>query len=139
MAFQDAEGHVSRHFAGAPWLRLKLASLAVSATSPTESVRAAVVQAALSFLAHDIADAASASPQEVNVLTLTQQLAADIAQGTFDGNDGNSPVFGMGLQLGVCAPTAGCTAPPTGSCALGACRVLCDLYAGTRERCSRVR
>jgi hypothetical protein len=131
MAERDAEDHLGRHFGNAPWMRIKLASLAASATSPTEPIRAALVHAALSFLAQDLAQASGASPQEVNVLTLTQQLAADIKEGTFDGNDQNSPVFGEGLQIGVCAPVAGCSAPPAGACAIGACRPLCDLYAGT--------
>ncbi|HEX8112182.1 MAG TPA: hypothetical protein VF516_30825 [Kofleriaceae bacterium] len=131
MAERDAEDHLGRHFGNVPWMRVKLASLGSPATSPTESVRAALVQDALSFLVQDIAQAAGASPQEVNVLTLTQQLAADIRQGPFDGNDGNSPAPGDGLQVGVCGPIAGCSAPPAGTCALGACRPLCDLYAGT--------
>jgi hypothetical protein len=131
IAERDAEAHLSRHFAGVPWLRIRLASLDTATTSPTEPVRAALVQAALSFLAQDIAQAAGASPQEVNVLTLTHQLAADLGQGPFDGNDGNSPASGEGLQVGACAPVTGCSAPPSTSCTLGACRPLCDLYAGT--------
>jgi hypothetical protein len=131
MAERDAEDHLNRHFAGVPWTRVKLASLDTQTTSPTESVRAALVQAALSFLARDIGQAAGVSPQEVNVLTLTQQLTADISQGPFDGNDGNSLTSGEGLQVGVCPPVTGCSAPPPQSCALDACRALCDLYAGT--------
>jgi len=130
LAEPDAAQRLGKHFANVDWTRLTLASLAVVATSPTEPVRAALVQAALSELAHDIAVAAGASPQEVNVLTLTRQLAADVGQGTFDGNDHNSTDFTQGLQLGVCAPTASCTVPQ-GGCTVGACRPLCDLYAGT--------
>jgi len=131
-AERDAAEHVNRHFASVvDWTHLKLGSLATTTTSPTEAVRSALVQAALSFLAQDIAVAAGASPQEVNVLTLTKQLAADIGQGTFDGNDGNALAFGEGLQVGVCTPVAACATPPPGSCALGGCRPLCDLYAGT--------
>jgi hypothetical protein len=130
LAEPDAAKRLGRHFGNVDWTRQKLASLEVVAISPTEPVRAALVQAALSELAHDIAVASGASPQEVNVLTLTKQLAADVGQGTFDGNDHNSPDFTQGLQLGLCVPAAGCTVPP-GSCAAGACRPLCDLYAGT--------
>lgn len=131
-AQKDASQRLGNHFGNVrEWTQEKLASLAVAATSPTEPVRAALVQAALSFLAHDIAAAAGASPQEVNVLTLTEQLAADIGQGGFDGNDGNSLVFGQGLQVGICPQITGCSAPPAGECALGVCRTLCDLYADT--------
>jgi len=128
----DAAEHLNRHFAGVvDWSHQKLGSLETTTTSPTEAVRSALVQAALSFLAQDIAAAAGASPQEVNVLTLTRQLAADLGQGTFDGNDGNAPTFGEGLQVGVCPPITGSCPMPAGSCTLGACRPLCDLYAGT--------
>lgn len=130
LAEPDAARRLGRHFGNVDWTRQKLASLQTVAISPTEPVRAALVQAALSELAHDIAVASGASPQEVNVLTLTQQLAADVSEETFDGNDHNSTDFTQGLQLGVCAPAAPCTVPP-GSCAVGACRPLCDLYAGT--------
>jgi hypothetical protein len=130
MAERDAEDHLNRHFGGVPWTRVKLSSLSTATTSPTEAIRAGLVHAALSYLAADIAQAAGASPQEVNVLSLTQQLAADIGDGPFDGNDGNAPAP-QGLQLGVCAPLTNCTAPPGTACTLGACRPLCDLYAGT--------
>jgi hypothetical protein len=130
LAEEDAAKRLGRHFGNVDWTRQKLASLEVVAISPTEPVRAALVQAALSELAHDIAIAAGASLQEVNVLRLTKQLAVDMGQGTFDGNDHNSWDFTQGLQLGVCVPVAGCTVPQ-GSCTVGACRPLCDLYAGT--------
>jgi hypothetical protein len=131
-AERDAAEHLDRHFGSVvDWSHLRLGSLEIAATSPTEPVRAALVQAALSFLARDIAHAAGASPQEVNVLTLTQQLAADVGQDAFDGNDGNAPAFGEGLQLGVCERLTGCHALAAGTCALSACRPLCDLYAGT--------
>jgi hypothetical protein len=128
----EASDHLNRHFGNVDWTRQKLGSLEVVAISPTEPVRAAIVQAALSELAHDIASAAGASPQEVNVLTLTQQLAADLADGTFDGNDHDDATdFTQGLQLGVCGPVANCPPAPQDACAVGACRPLCDLYAGT--------
>jgi len=128
----DAAEHLNRHFGSiVDWTHLKLGALDTTATSPTEAVRASLVHAGLSFLAQDIATAAGASPQEVNVLALTKQLAADIGEGTFDGNDGNAPTLGDGLQVGVCAPVTACTTQPSGSCVLGACRPLCDLYAGT--------
>jgi len=134
MAQEDAQASLDRQFAGVPWSRVRLASLATAATSPTEPVRAALVQAALSYLAKDIADAAGASSQEVNVLRLAQQLAVDLGQDGFDGNDHDDPTLGSGLQLGTCGPVAGCTAPaaPDGDiCAREACRPQCDLYAGT--------
>jgi hypothetical protein len=131
LAAQAASEHLNRHFGNVDWTRLKLGSLDVVATSPTEPIRAALVQAALSELAHDIAMAAGASPQDVSVMRLTQQLAADLEVGTFDGNDHNNPSdFTQGLQVGVCGPVASCTIPASG-CTVGACRPLCDLYAGT--------
>jgi len=130
-AEQESSEHLDQHFGNVDWTRQKLGSLEVVAVSPIEPVRAALVQAALSELARDIASAAGASPQEVNVLALTQQLAADLADGMFDGNDhDNATDFTQGLQLGVCGPVANCPVPP-GACAVGACRPLCDLYAGT--------
>ncbi len=128
-AHEDAADHLNKHFGNVDWTRLKLGSLATPATSPTESVRSALVQAALSYLTQDIALAAGASPQEVNVFTLTQALAADLGEGTFDGNDGNTMIPG-GLQVGVCGPVEGCVVPG-GGCVVGACRPFCDLYAGT--------
>jgi hypothetical protein len=131
LAEQAASEHLNRHFGNVDWTRQKLGSLDVVATSPTEPIRAALVQAALSELAHDIAMAAGASPQDVSVMRLTQQLAADLEEGTFDGNDHNNPSdFTQGLQVGVCGPVASCTIPASG-CTVGACRPLCDLYAGT--------
>lgn len=126
-----ASEHLNRHFGNVDWTRQKLGSLEIVATSPTEPIRAAFVQAALSELAHDIALAAGASPQDVNVMTLIQQLAADLQEATFDGNDhNNASDVTQGLQVGVCGPVASCTIPPSG-CTVGACRPLCDLYAGT--------
>jgi hypothetical protein len=132
LAQHEAAEHMNRHFGSVvDWTHLRLGALDAAATSPTEAVRASLVHAGLSFLAQDIATMAGASPQEVNVLALTKQLAADIGQDAFDGNDGNAPTSGEGLQVGVCAPITGCSPPPTGGCGLGACRPLCDLYAGT--------
>jgi hypothetical protein len=131
MAEADAASILPRHFGNVPWSRMTLASLETKATSPTEPLRGALVQAALSFLAHDIAQASGASPQEVNVLTLTQKLATDVSHGVFDGDDGNNPAPGTGLELGVCGPVAGCTAAANDACALEACRPKCDLYSGT--------
>ena len=130
-AEKDAASHISRHFGNVPWSRLKLASLETPTTSPTEPLRGALVQAALSVLAREIIGMSGASPQEVNVLTLTKQLALDVGQGVFDGNDGNDATPGSGLQLGVCGSAVGCTAPPDDACARDLCRPLCDLYAGT--------
>ena len=134
MAEADAASHLSRHFGNVPsWSRMTLASLETMATttSPTEPLRGALVQAALSYLASDIAGAAHASPQEVNVLLLTKQLAADVAVDGFDGNDKNDASFGSGLQVGACAPLPNCPAPAGDLCAQEGCRTKCDLYAGT--------
>jgi hypothetical protein len=131
-AERDAAEHLNRHFGTVvDWSHVKLGSLETPTASPTEPVRAAFVQAALSFLARDIAVESGASPQEVNVLTLTQQWAVDIAGDPFDGNDHNALAFGEGLQLGVCEQLTRCPPLPAGDCELGACRPPCDLYAGT--------
>lgn len=131
-AERDAAEHLNRHFGTVgDWSHVKLGSLDTPTTSPTEPVRAAFVQAALSFLARDIAAESHASPQEVNVLTLTQQWAVDVARDPFDGNDHNALAFGEGLQLGVCEQLTSCHALPAVDCLLGACRPACDLYAGT--------
>jgi hypothetical protein len=133
-AERDAAEHLDRHFGTVvDWSHVKLGSLETSTTSPTEPVRAAFVQAALSFLARDIAAESGASPQEVNVLTLTQRWAVDAARDPFDGNDHNALAFGEGLQLGVCERLTTCHTLPAGDCELGACRPACDLYAGTRS------
>lgn len=134
-AFDAATEHLDRHFGNVDWSSVQPASLAEPATSPTEPVRAALVQAAFSVLARDIATAAQSSPQEVNVYTLTKQLAADIGAdaymgaSVFDGNDGNAMDFGVGLQVGACAPIAACGVQA--GCDIGCGRTLCDLYAGT--------
>jgi hypothetical protein len=125
-----AAEHLNTHFGGVDWTAIDPADLSIGAASPTEPVRAALVEAAFAFLADDIRSSASASPQEVNVYTLTQALAQDLGGDTFDGNDGNSPQYGDGIQLGDCPRITSCSAPTTG-CAIGACRTLCDLYAGT--------
>jgi len=131
-AEHDAEAVLDKHFGNVTWPRVKLASLADPASSPTEPVRAEIVVTALGYLSHDIEQAAGASPQDVNVLRLTQQLAADVAKdGGFDGNDGNDPAPGSGLQVGVCAPLSCPAADSADTCAREACRTKCDLYAGT--------
>ncbi|MGN6104475.1 MAG: hypothetical protein ACTHU0_05170 [Kofleriaceae bacterium] len=130
-AMERAREHLHRHFGNADWSRLRLVGLDEPATSPTEAVRAALVQASLSYLARDIAAEAGASPQEVNVYALTQRWAEDLAAGPFDGNDGNDRAPGSGLQLGVCPPVVEPCEPPAAGCAIGACRRLCDLYVGT--------
>lgn len=90
-----------------------------------------MIQAALSFLVRDIANAASASPQEVNVWQLTRQWAADLGTDWFDGNDANDKLLhGGGLQLGACPPVTACNEPNV-ACRDGFCRPLCDLYVGT--------
>ncbi|HSK01402.1 MAG TPA: hypothetical protein VK932_09180 [Kofleriaceae bacterium] len=140
-AAKDASSHLGRHFGNvADWTRLHLVGLDRPATSPTEGVRAALVHAALSYLARDIAAEAGSSPQEVNVLGLTQRWAADLARGpaepaeavpVFDGNDGNDRRPGSGLQLGACAPVAPSCQVPASACGTGHCRPLCDLHVGT--------
>ena len=144
-AVQDASAHLGRHFGDVKdWTRLRLIGLDQPATSPTEQVRAALVHAALSYLAKDIAAEAGSSPQEVNVLELTQRWAADLqrtASGdsagavedlpVFDGNDGNDRRPGSGLQLGSCAPVEPACQVPAGLCTTGHCRGICDLYVGT--------
>lgn len=134
-AVSAATEHLHRHFGNVDWSRVQLVSLDQPATSPTEPVRAALVQAALSVLAKDIATAAESSPQDVNVYTLTKQLAADIGNdafmglSVFDGNDGNNQTPAMGLQLGACKPVPACDV--LDGCTVGCGRTLCDLYAGT--------
>lgn len=124
----DAIAHLHRHFGNVNWERMRLVGLDQPVTSPTEAVRAALVQTSLSYLAKDIADQAGASSQEVNVYSLTQRWAEDLrADGIFDGNDRNEDDHGSGLQIGVCPPlTRPCD--PSATCG---CRPLCDLYVGT--------
>jgi hypothetical protein len=136
-ALDDATAHLAKHFGQATqWGLQQLHDLGTPATSPTEPVRTAFVHAALSYLAHDIASAAGASAQQVNVYTLLQRWTADLVRdgmvdpAGFDGNDGNDATFGSGLQLGYCEPLAPCADPPAG-CRTGYCRVPCDLYSNT--------
>jgi len=136
-ALDAAREHIDRHFGNVDWSSVHLVGLDQPATSPTEPVRAALVQAALSVLAKDIGTAAESSPQDVNVYTLVQRWADDIGRGdgdgtrsVFDGNDANADAPGTGLQLGTCgALPAPCNRPS--GCSLGVCRTLCDLYAGS--------
>lgn len=133
-ALETAAEHVNRHFGNVDWERTEPAPLAEPAPSPTEPVRAALVEAALSYLAADIAGEAGASPQDVTVAALVHRWADDLeADGLFDGNDGNdrARARATGLQLGACNEVdAGCEIP-SGICADGACRPLCDLYVGS--------
>lgn len=127
-AYADATRTLSQHFGSVnDWTHLVLVGLDQPAQSPTEPVRAALVQAALSVLAQDIANEAGASPQDVNVFALTRRWAEDLGDGPFDGNDGNDATPGSGLQLGVCPPVDTECATPT---ACGCRRTLCDVYAG---------
>lgn len=133
-ALTAATDRLHRHFGNVDWSSVRLVGLDKPATSPTEPIRAALVQAALSVLAQDIGNAAESSPQDVNVFTLTQRWAEDIGDPTlgavFDGNDNNKRDTGTGLQLGACKPMPSqCSLP--GGCDIGACRTLCDLYAGS--------
>ena len=118
-AVEDARQHLNFHFGQADWSWLKPADLGQHQTSPTEPVRAALVQAALSYLVKDIADAAGASPQQLNVYTLLKRWTADLVPVTdadaavWDGNDGNDRAYGSGLQLGLCDPIEpSCQVPP---------------------------
>lgn len=130
-AAAEAARALHRHFGEVDWMRLRLVGLDQKATSPTEAVRAALVQAALSYLTRDIAADASASAQEVNVYRLLRAWADDVASDAFDGNDSNNRAVGSGLQLGVCPPVDPACAVPSTGCTTGNCRSLCDLYVGT--------
>jgi len=115
-AVDDATAHLAKHFGNAEWGLLKLHDLGTPATSPTAPVRAAFVHGALSYLAKDIAAAAGASVQQINVYTLLQRWTADLVHiggvdpAGFDGNDGNDRALGSGLQVGECAPVEPCAA-----------------------------
>jgi len=136
-ALATVKPHLDAHFGNVDWERAAPAALDAPAASPTEPVRAAFVLGAWTVLAEDLAVVAEASRQEVNSYALMVRWAEDLANGpfdasadagAFDGNDANAR--GGGLQVGACPPVdPGCTAPS--GCALGACRALCDLYAGT--------
>jgi hypothetical protein len=130
-ALDEASAHVHGHFGDVDWGRIQLADLDLPAGSATPEVRAALVHAGWSYLAQDIAQAAEASPQEVSVHALMTQLAADLADGPFDGADGNDRALGSGLQVGVCPPVEPACVVPGSGCTRGACRPLCDLYDGT--------
>jgi len=130
-AFDESRASLHRHFGNVDWGQVLPWPLDRPAVSPTEPVRAALVHAALSVLARDIADAAHAGPQEVNVYRLMQRWTADIRAGTFDGNDGDSRAPGSGLQLGLCPPVDPACVVSDPVCDTGRCRRLCDLYSGT--------
>jgi hypothetical protein len=130
-AFEESRKLFHQHFGDVDWGEVRLWPLDQHAPSPTEPVRAAFVHAALSVLARDIAAAAQAGPQEVNVYRLIEQWAEDLRSGTFDGDDGDNRASDSGLQLGTCPPAdPGCTVPGN-RCATSYCRPLCDLYSGT--------
>jgi len=80
LAEQAASEHLNRHFGNVDWTRQKLGSLDVVATSPTEPIRAALVQAALSELAHDIALAALRGQVFRGGLAAARWLGAAMAQ-----------------------------------------------------------
>jgi hypothetical protein len=131
-ALDLAAEHVHAHFGEVEdWGRLALADLTVPVTSPTAEVRGALVAGAWSYLAADIAAAAGASPQEVNVHSLMTAWGEDLAVGVFDGNDDNDRTSGSGLQVGVCPPVDAACAVPSDDCTAGFCRTLCDLYDGS--------
>ncbi len=130
-AFDESRASLHRHFGNVDWGQVLPWPLDQPAVSPTEPVRAALVHAALSVLARDIAADAHAGPQEVNVYRLMQRWTEDIRAGTFDGNDGDSRAPGSGLQLGYCPPVDPACVVSDPVCDTGRCRRLCDLYSGT--------
>lgn len=137
-AAEDAAKSLNRHFAGVDWMSVQPADLRTPAGSPTEPVRAALVQAAFSVLAHEIAGAAQSTEQEVNSYTLAKQWAADLSPGVdepglgiFDGDDDNAHAFNSGMQLALGCKPEPPTCERTGTCPTGKCRTLCDQYAGT--------
>ena len=129
-AFDETRASFNRHFGYVDWGQVIPWPLDRPAVSPTEPVRAAIVLAAFSVLASDIAADAQVGPQEVTVYRLMQKLTEDVRTGTFDGNDGDDRAPGSGLQLGFCLPVGpGCV--QGAGCATGQCRPRCDLYSGT--------
>lgn len=127
-----AAEHLHFHFADLDWSRIDPVSLDVPASSPVDEWRAAVLLGGLALLADDIRNAAGASVQEVNALSLTLALAEDLSSPPFDGEDEDGR--GGGLQVGTCpAVDPGCVVPPETPtfCSRGACRTMCDLYSGT--------
>lgn len=130
-AYEGSKRSLHQHFGDVDWVSVLPWPLDQQAPTAAEPVRAAFILAALSVLARDIAAAAQAGPQEVNVYRLIQQWAEDLRSGTFDGDDGDNRAPNSGLQLGLCPPVdPGCMVPGD-RCATSYCRQPCDLYSGT--------
>jgi hypothetical protein len=127
-----AKALISAHFGGVDWDVVVPAELNQPVPSPVDAVRASFVLGGLSVLADDLRSASDSTPQAVNLLTLLDAAAEDLAAGAFDGNDGNDNALGSGLQVGTCPPVdPSCAAPQPGTCALGTCRPPCDLYSNS--------
>ncbi len=131
-AIDHAYADIRQHFGDLDWQHILPAEVDEPTVSPTDAFRAAFLLGGLAVLADDLRLASDATPQVVNIMTLTRAAAQDLAADmTFDGNDGNDATTGSGLQVGLCEPTPPtCQAPPAG-CQLGTCRTRCDVYANT--------
>lgn len=85
-AVGEAYSHLNAHFGDVDWRTVTPADLTVpGATTLTPEVRAGLVLAALSQQAATIAQESGVSAALVNGATLTSALAADAADGRFDG------------------------------------------------------
>jgi hypothetical protein len=130
-AYETSKRSLHQHFGDVNWTSVLPWPLDQPASLATDSVRAGLILAALSVLARDIAAAAQAGPQEVNLYRLIQRWAEDLRSVTFDGDDGDDRTTASGLQLGSCPPVAPGCIVPADRCATGYCRQPCDLYSGT--------
>ena len=131
LGLRHAQERIGAHFGGIDWDVVVPAEVTQPASSPVDAVRAAFVLGGLSVLADDLRAASDSTPQAVNLFTLLNAVTADLAEGVFDGNDGNDSTPGSGLQVGTCPPVdPSCVAPP-GTCQLGSCRAYCDVYVNT--------
>lgn len=131
-AIDHAYADIRQHFGDLDWQHILPAEVNAAAVSPTDAYRAAFLLGGWAVLADDLRLASDATPQVVNIMTLTRAAAQDLAADmTFDGNDGNDVTAGSGLQVGLCDPIPPTCQVPPGGCQLGTCRTRCDVYANT--------
>ena len=127
---REAYEHLNAHLGGIDWEHVLPADVNLPAISPTDEVRAAFILGGLAVLADNARADAEASPQAVNLATLTRALEEDLGDALLDGNDDNDLTPGSGLELSECLPRAACSVQPS-PCPLGDCRPACSLYVNS--------
>ena len=93
--------HLHQHFGGVDWATVTPADLtATGVTNLSPESRAGLVLAGLSWLAKQQAETSEVTPGlVVNAATLTQVLAQDAADGTFDGMAATTPLKSSKVEL----------------------------------------